>query len=84
MNACITTETLYISQWLRIYIFETDFKVNLSAGMVKYADYAFAEWLIAINYCPGYDIKPSEGEASVVEFLEIWSTSSLLLPPGLF
>ena len=34
------------------------------------------------NECPGYDSKPSEGEAPVMEIWGIWSTSSLPLLPG--
>ena len=31
--------------------------------------------------CPGYDIKPSDGEAPVLELWGIWSTPSLPLFP---
>ena len=31
--------------------------------------------------CPGYDIKPSDGEASVLELLEMWSYSFVAITP---
>ena len=34
------------------------------------------------NEYPGCDIKPSDGEARLLEIWEMWSTSSLLLLPG--
>ena len=34
------------------------------------------------NECPLYDIKQSDGEAPVMEFWGMWSTSSLPLIPG--
>ena len=34
--------------------------------------------------CPGYDIKPSDGEAPALEIWRMLSTSSLTLLPGPF
>ena len=34
------------------------------------------------NEYPGYDTKPSDGEAPVLELWEMWSTPSLPLLPG--
>ena len=34
-----------------------------------------------INECPGYDTKPSHGDAPVLELWGMWSTTSLPLLP---
>ena len=50
-----------------------------SAGDAEYTDCISAD---PINKCPGYDIKQSDDEASVMQELwRIWSTLSLLLLP---
>ena len=33
------------------------------------------------NKCPGYDVKPSDGEAPALEVWGVWSSSSLPLLP---
>ena len=46
-------------------------------GAVGYTDY------ILLNECPGYDTKPFDGEALVLqELLGVWITPSLPLPQG--
>ena len=35
-----------------------------------------------VNGCPGYDIKPSDGEAPALKIWEMWSTPSLPLIPS--
>ena len=56
-------------------------------------NYPFRRWLLKSlstflprgktlnsNECPGYDTKPSDGEAPVMKLLEIWSTLLSPLP----
>ena len=38
--------------------------------------------ILSLNECPGFDSKPSDGEAAVLELWEMWSTPSLPLLPG--
>ena len=52
------------------------------AGIVEYTDCISKEEKDSPNKCPGYDIKPFDGEAPVLELWEMWSTHSLLLLPG--
>ena len=57
-------------------------KTAQSAGTVECFNCISAEDKTPLNECPGYDIKPSNGEASVLEFWGTWSTILLLLLPG--
>ena len=54
-----------------------------SAGAVEYANCISTEGKISIppNQCPEYDTKPSDGDASVLELLGMWSILSF---PGPF
>ena len=52
------------------------------AGAVKYTNCISAEGQDSTNKCSGYDIKPFDGKAPVMELWGIWSTPSLLLLPG--
>ena len=53
-----------------------------SAGAVEYTDCISAKVKNSRNVCLAYDIKPSDGDAPVLELWETWSTPSLLLLPG--
>ena len=57
------------------------------AGVVEYTNYISTEGLDTTNLCPGYDVKPSDGDACLFAMLELWgmwSISSLPLLPGPF
>ena len=53
-----------------------------STGTVEYTDCISIEGLDPTNECPGYDIKPSDGEASALESSRTWSNPSFPLLPG--
>ena len=52
------------------------------AGAVEYTDCISVERQDPHNKCPGYDIKPSDGEAPALEIWGMWSTPLLPLLPG--
>ena len=51
-------------------------KQNLKITPVNYRRYLVLYRLPPIK-CPGYDIKPSDGKASVLELSRMWNTPSL-------
>ena len=51
-----------------------------SAGAVEYTDCISTYEQDPSNECPGYDIQQSDGEVPLLEFWEMRSTPSLLLP----
>ena len=53
-----------------------------SAEAVEYTNCISAEEQDSPNECPGYDIKPSDGEAPALDIWGMWSTPSLPLLPG--
>ena len=61
---------------------DRDRQRSLSAGAVEYAVCISVEGLEPTNWCPRYDTKLSDGEASVLELWEIGSTPSLPLLPS--
>ena len=86
-NQSVTTcvknviEIKYIHTYIYIYIYIYTHTPAQSPGAVKYIDCISAEELNSPNRCPGYDVKPSDGEAPVLELWGMWSTPSLLLLP---
>ena len=54
-----------------------------SAGSVEDTNCMSAEGLDSPNECPGYDIKPSDCDAPILELWEMQSAPSLPLLPGL-
>ena len=66
-------------------LLEVEFQNSLtqSVGAAEYTDCISTEGKDSPTACPGYNIKPSDGEVSVM--LELWgmrSTPSLPLLPG--
>ena len=52
------------------------------AGTLEYIDCISAKEKDSQKRYPGYDIKLSDGKASVLDFWGMWSTPSLPLLPG--
>ena len=50
-------------------------------GAEEYAEHISTKGLDPVNYCPGYDTKPSDDEAPVLKLWRMLSTSSLPLFP---
>ena len=54
------------------------------AGVIEFTDCFSAKELDSPNEYPGYDMKQSDGEVPIMlELWGMWSTSSVLLLPGL-
>ena len=50
--------------------------------MARAVEYADCRGVRPLNECPGYDTKPSDGEAPGLELWGMWTTPSLPLVPS--
>ena len=74
---------LLLLERLYSYPFYSLLQVAQTAGTVEYVDFFLYRGVrLPTNECPGYDTKPSDRKAPVLDLWKRWTTFPLLLLPG--